>query len=92
MSNSSILPIYKTLSGATTVGQSGSGSDITKGYSAFPKFIEEFYLSAGMQSVYSAAPTNWLRLFSIISRTLTGGVLLLCRYVISVSYSPSRLS
>ena len=32
-----------------------------------------------------------IRLFSVISRTLIGGVLLLCKDVVSVFYSPSRL-
>ena len=34
---SSILPLYMTLSGATTPGQSGPESDGNKWYSAFPK-------------------------------------------------------
>ena len=34
---SSILPIDTTLSGATTPGQRGPGSDGNKGYSTFPK-------------------------------------------------------
>ena len=41
MSNSSIWPIDKTLSGATFPGQSGPG--------------QEFYFSTEMQSVYSTA-------------------------------------
>ena len=38
---------------------------------------------------YSAFPT--IRLFSVISRTLVGGVLPLCREVVGVFYSPSLL-
>ena len=34
---------------------------------------------------------NGLKLSSVISRTIIGGVLLLCRDVVGVFYSPSRL-
>ena len=37
MSNSNISLIDRILSGATTPGQSGPGSDANKGYSGFPK-------------------------------------------------------
>ena len=70
---SSILPIDKTLLGATTLSQSGPGSDGT---------------FAKLQHYWSFT----IILFSVISRTLLGGVLLLCRDVVGVFCSPSRLS
>ena len=82
---SSIWPIDRTLSGATTLGQSGSESDgnkevlcipqsssITGASSSFSVIFRTLvsgwgvglYLSAEMQTVYSAAPPNfyWLKL------------------------------
>ena len=78
MSNISIWPIDKTLSGATTPGQSGPGSDGNKGVHCIPQsssiteaspsdclvsypgyLLEKSYLSAEMQSVYSATPVDW---------------------------------
>ena len=72
MSNSSIWPMDRTLSGTTTLGQSGSGSDGNEGVlgitGASPSdclmsytglSLEESYLSAEMQAVYSAVPANW---------------------------------
>ena len=71
MPNSFILPIDRTLSGATTLGQSGPGSDSNKALTgAIPSdyFVsypvhsfEESYPSTEMQSVYSAAPADWAR-------------------------------
>ena len=60
-----------TLSGATTPGQSGPGSDGNK----------------KLQHYWSLT----IRLFSVISRTLVGGVLPLCRDSVGVFYSPSWL-
>ena len=65
---SSIWPIDRTLSGATTPGQSGPGSDGNEGVLCIPQ-----------------------RLFSVLSRTLIGGVLPLCRDAIGVIYSPNWL-
>ena len=48
-----------------------------KGYSAFPKLQHYWSLT--------------IRLFSVISRTLFGGFLTLCREAVSVFYSPSWL-
>ena len=41
MSNSSIWPIDRTLSGAITPGHRWPGSDGNEGYSAFPKALAE---------------------------------------------------
>ena len=71
---SSIWPIDKILSVATTPDQSGPGSDGNKGYSAFPQALELLephhqivwtivcggsYPSAEKQSVYSTTPADW---------------------------------
>ena len=71
MSNSSIWLIDRTLSGATTLGQSGLGSDgneevlcillsskIKAGCIQDFRWVES-YLSTEMQSMYSTAPANW---------------------------------
>ena len=77
---SSIWLIDRTLSGATTPGQSGPGSDGNEGVLHIPQSssITEaspsdclvsytghsfgvFYSSAEMQSVYSAAPVDWVK-------------------------------
>ena len=75
MSNSSIWPIDRTLSGATTLGQSGPGSDDNEGVLHIPQnssitgtspsdclvsHPENLsYSSAEMQSVYSTGPADW---------------------------------
>ena len=75
MSNSSTWPIDRTLSDATTLDQSGPGSDGNEGLlhflqsssftGALPLDCLESYLghslypSAEMQSVYSTAPADW---------------------------------
>ena len=80
MPNSSIWPTDRTLSGDTTPGQSGPGSDGNKEVLHIPQsfsisgaspsnclvsysghFLGESYPSAGMLSVYSAAPADWAR-------------------------------
>ena len=109
MQFSSIWPIDRTLSGASTLGQSWPGSNGNEGVLHIPQssiitgaspsdclalylghLLGESYPSALMQSVYSTDPAYWetIRLFSVISRTLVEGVLLLG---ISVFYCPSQL-
>ena len=77
---SSVWPIEKTVSGATTPVQSGLGRNGNKGVLHIPKSssiawalpsdclvtytghsLGEFYFSAGMQSVYSAASDDWVK-------------------------------
>ena len=70
---SSIQPIDRALSGATTQGQSGHGSNGNEGVLRIPQG----------PSIY------WdltIRLFSVISRTLIEG-LPLCRGAVSVLYA-----
>ena len=78
MSNSSIWPIDRTLSGATTPGQNAPKSDCNEGYSAFlkaPALLKPHH-----------------QIFCVISRTLVGSrVLPLCRDTVGVFYTPSRL-
>ena len=81
MQFSSIWPIDRTLSGATTQGQSGPGSNGSEGLLSIPQsasitgtspsgclvlypghLLEESYLSAEIQSVYSTAPVDWAEL------------------------------
>ena len=48
------------------------------------------YSSAEVQSLYSTALADWaIRLFSVISRTLVGWVLPLCRDAVGVSLAPT---
>ena len=80
MSNCSIRPIDRTLSGATTLDQSGLGSDDNEEVLRIPQssslteaspsdclvsyprhLLGESYSSAEIQSVYSAAPTDWAK-------------------------------
>ena len=71
---SSILPIDRTLSSATTAGHSGPGSDGNEealrihqvtgaslsNFVLYPRHLfREFYSSADMQSAYSTAGTEW---------------------------------
>ena len=74
----SIWPIDRTLSDATTPGQSGPGS-VT---------IRVTLHSLKLQHYWNIT----ILFFSVISRTLVGGegVLTLCREAVSVFYSPSR--
>ena len=64
---SSILPLHRTLSGTTTPGLSGPGSNNNIGGTShspksYPRYsLGESYLSAKMQSVYSAVPADWAR-------------------------------
>ena len=75
---SSIWLIDRTLLGATALGHSGHGSDGNEGV-----------LWILQSSSISGALT--IRLFSVISRTLIGGVLPLYWDAVSVFYSPSWL-
>ena len=75
---SSIWPIDRTLSSTTTPRMSGCGSNGNeRGTPHSPKLQHYWNFT--------------IRLFSVISWTLIGGVLPLCREAISVFYSPSRL-
>ena len=77
MSNSSIWPKDGSLSGVTTPGQSEPASDGNKKLLRLPQ----------ISSITDALPL----LFSVISKTLVGGVLPLCRDVVGIFYSTSRL-
>ena len=78
MSNSSIWSLNKTLSGATTRGQSGHGSDGNEGVLCIPKSSCNYWSLV-------------IRSFSLISRTLIVRVLPLCRDIVGVFCSPSQL-
>ena len=71
---SSILPIDRTLSGATTLVPSQPGSDDNIGVLDIPQ----------SSSIIGDSP------LSVISRKLFGWVLPLCRDAVGVFYSPSR--
>ena len=58
MSNSSIWPIDRILSGATTPGESGSRSDSNEQLLRIRQRSNKSYHSAEMKSVYSAAPAD----------------------------------
>ena len=95
----------RTLSGATTSGPSGPGNDATEGVlhgtqssnitEASPAGFLGSYtghllgkgvnLSAVMQLVYFIASADWS------TRTLVEEVLPLCRVLVGVYYSPSRM-
>ena len=68
---SSIGPIDRTLSGATSAGRSGPGSDGDKGVLASPKAT-------------ALLEPNPIRLFNVISRTLVGGILPLSRNAVGI--------
>ena len=67
----SIWPIDRTPSGATSWGQSGPGSNGNKGVLRIPPKLQHYQ-------------NLTIRLFSVISQTLVGGVLPLCRDAINV--------
>ena len=77
MSNSSVWPIDRTLSSATTPGQSVPESNGNEGILCIPQ-----------SSTDRSLATWWL---NIISWTLIEGVLPFCSDVFGVFYSPSRL-
>ena len=78
MQFTSIWPVDRTLSAATIQGQSGPGSDSNEGLLGIPQCTS----NAG------TSPSNCL--VSYPAHSLSG-VLSLCREVVSVFYSPSRL-
>ena len=75
MSNNSIRPIDRTLSGLTTLGQSGPGSNGNERGIPNSQKLQDWSLT--------------IRWFNVIFRTLIGRVLPLCRDADSVFYSPS---
>ena len=77
MSNTSIWPIDRTLSSATTQDQSGPESNGNEGVLHIPQNFTDKSLA--------------IRWFNFISRALVGGVLPLCRDAVGVFYSPSWL-
>ena len=78
MSNSSIGPIDRTLSGALTQGQSEAGSNANERVLHVPQSFKT-----------GISPSDWL--MSYPGYLLERGVLLLCRNVVGVFCSPSRL-
>ena len=74
MSNSSIWPIDRALSGATTLGQSGPGSDGNEGVLCIPQ----------SSSITEASPSDCLASYTGFQ---LGVVLPLCRDAIGVFYS-----
>ena len=77
MQFSSIQPIDKALSGATTPGQSGPGSNGNEGVLHIPQ----------SSSITGTPPSD--HLVSYPGHSLGGGVLSRCRGAISVFYSPA---
>ena len=69
----------RTLSGATTLGQSGSGSKRNEGVLSIPQ----------SSSITGASLSDCL--VSYLGHSLGGGVLFLCRDAVSVFYSPSQV-
>ena len=78
MQFSSIWPIDRTLSGATTLGQSGPASDGNEGVHCIPQ----------SSSITGTLPSDYL--VSYLGRSL-GLVLPLCWDAVGVFYSPSRM-
>ena len=76
---SSILLIDRTLSGATTPGQSGSGSDGNERVLHIPQ----------SSSITGTFPSDCL--VSYPEQSLVGGVFSLCRGAVSIFYSPIQL-
>ena len=72
-------PYIGPLSGATTPGQSGPGSDGNEGVLRIPQ----------RSSIAGTSPSDCL--VSYLGHSSVGGVLLLCREAVGVFYSPSRL-
>ena len=77
---SSIWPIDRTISGATTSGQSGSGSDGNEGVLCIPQ----------SSSITGASPSDCLESY-LEHKNILEGVLALCIEAVSVFYSPSWL-
>ena len=80
MQFSSIQPIDRVLSGATTLGQSGPGNDSNEGVLCIPQ----------SSSITGTSPSDCL--VSYTRTLIEGGVLPLCRETVGVFYSPSRLN
>ena len=78
MQFSSVWPIDRTLSGATTLGQSGPGSDGNEGVLCIPQ----------SSSITGTSPSDCLVSYP---GHLLWGVLLICRGAVGVFYSPSQL-
>ena len=74
MSNSSIRPIDRILSGATTPGQSGPGSDSNEGVLHIPQSF----------NITEASPSDCL--VSHAGHSLGEGILPLCRDTVGVFY------
>ena len=96
---SSIWTIDKTLSGATTLGQSGPESEGNKGYSTFPKALALLEPQHKIISVISRTLIGWGSYSSAEMQsvyftapadwaTLVEGLLLFCRDAVGVFYSP----
>ena len=79
MPNSSIRPIDKTLSGATTPGQSESGSNGNEGVLCIPQ----------SSSITEDSPSDCL--MSYRGHSLAGGPAFRCRDAVDVFYGPSQL-
>ena len=77
MQFSSIWPIERAISGATTPGQSGPVSDGNDGVLHIPQ----------SSSITGTSPSDCLVLYP---RHSFGGVLLLCEGAVDIFYSPSR--
>ena len=78
MQFNSIWPIDRTLSGATTPGQSGPGNDGNKGVLCILQ----------SSNITGTSPSDC---FVLYPGHLLDGVLPLCRDAVSVFYSPSQL-
>ena len=76
----SIWPMEMTLSGATTLGQSGPGSDGN---------VEVFHIPQN-SSITGTTPSYYL--VSYPGHSLVVGVLIICREVVGIFYSPNRLA
>ena len=74
---SSMRPIDMTLSGATTLGQSGPGSDSNEELLRIPKRSSSYW-------------NLTINLFCVLIRILVRRVLLLCIDAVGVFYNPSR--
>ena len=80
MQINSIKPIDKALSGATTPGQNGPGSD---GNEEVLCILQSFSINRALASDCLVSYSGHL--------LAEGGVLQLCRGAVAVFYSPSRL-
>ena len=100
---SSIWPIDKTLSGITTPGLSGPGSDGNKGVLHIPQtlritktsrsdcLMSHAGHSLGVLPLCRDVVGVFYRLSRLGHKTLVEGILALCKDVVYIFYSPSRL-